>query len=93
MNIVILGAAESGVGAALLAKAKGHSVFVSDRGPIQLPYKQKLMAAGIPYEEGTHTMERVLAADESAPGRKQTRSGLWFLPIGPPLLHSLPLRE
>ncbi|ALD21381.1 UDP-N-acetylmuramoyl-L-alanine--D-glutamate ligase [Hymenobacter sp. DG25A] len=64
MNIVILGAAESGVGAALLAKAKGHTVFVSDRGPIQLPYKQKLMAAGIPYEEGTHTMERVLAADE-----------------------------
>ena len=42
MHIVILGAAESGVGAALLAQAKGHAVFVSDRGAIQPAYQQKL---------------------------------------------------
>jgi UDP-N-acetylmuramoylalanine-D-glutamate ligase len=41
-NIVILGAAESGVGAALLAQAKGFGVFVSDRGAIQPQYKDKL---------------------------------------------------
>ncbi|RSK47014.1 UDP-N-acetylmuramoyl-L-alanine--D-glutamate ligase [Hymenobacter rigui] len=64
MHYVILGAAESGVGAALLAQAKGHTVFVSDKSPIQPAYKQKLEAAGIPFEEGQHTMEQVLAADE-----------------------------
>jgi UDP-N-acetylmuramoylalanine--D-glutamate ligase len=64
MNIVILGAAESGVGAALLAQAKGHAVFVSDRGAIQPDYKQKLTQAGIEFEENQHTLERVLQADE-----------------------------
>jgi UDP-N-acetylmuramoylalanine--D-glutamate ligase len=64
MNIVILGAAESGVGAALLAQAKGHAVFVSDRGAIQHEYKEKLTQAGIEFEENQHTLERVLQADE-----------------------------
>ncbi|MCA8829331.1 UDP-N-acetylmuramoyl-L-alanine--D-glutamate ligase [Hymenobacter pini] len=64
MHYVILGAAESGVGAALLAQAKGHTVFVSDKSPIQPAYKQKLEAAGIPFEENQHTLEQVLAADE-----------------------------
>ena len=64
MNIVILGAAESGVGAALLAQAKGHPVFVSDRGAIQDKYKQKLIQAGIEFEENQHTEARILAADE-----------------------------
>ncbi|TGE29503.1 UDP-N-acetylmuramoyl-L-alanine--D-glutamate ligase [Hymenobacter metallicola] len=63
-KIVILGAAESGVGAALLAQAKGFSVFVSDKSPIQPIYKEKLTAAGIPFEEGTHTLEEILTADE-----------------------------
>jgi UDP-N-acetylmuramoylalanine--D-glutamate ligase len=63
-NIVILGAAESGVGAALLAQAKGHSVFVSDRGAIQPVYKEKLAQAGIAFEENQHTLERILTADE-----------------------------
>ena len=63
-SIVILGAAESGVGAALLAQAKGHPVFVSDRGPIQADYKQQLTAAGIEFEENQHTLERILTADE-----------------------------
>ncbi|WP_210520869.1 UDP-N-acetylmuramoyl-L-alanine--D-glutamate ligase [Hymenobacter terricola] len=64
MNIVILGAAESGVGAALLAQAKGHAVFVSDRGPIQADYKQQLTQAGIAFEEDGHTLDKILAADE-----------------------------
>ncbi len=64
MNIVILGAAESGVGAALLAQAKGDAVFVSDRGPIQPAYKEKLTNAGIEFEENQHTLDRILQADE-----------------------------
>jgi UDP-N-acetylmuramate-alanine ligase len=64
MNIVILGAAESGVGAALLAQAKGHAVFVSDRGAIQDSYKAKLTRAGIEFEENQHTEARILQADE-----------------------------
>ena len=62
--VVILGAAESGVGAALLAQAKGHAVFVSDRGPIQPDYKAKLTQAGIEFEENQHTLDKILAADE-----------------------------
>ena len=64
MNIVILGAAESGVGAALLAQAKGHAVFVSDRGPIQPDYKSQLVAAGLEFEENQHTLDKILQADE-----------------------------
>ncbi|HEX8425667.1 UDP-N-acetylmuramoyl-L-alanine--D-glutamate ligase [Hymenobacter sp.] len=64
MHILVLGAAESGVGAALLAQAKGHSVFVSDKSPIQPIYKEKLTQAGIPFEENQHTMEEVLKAEE-----------------------------
>ncbi|MBX0290553.1 UDP-N-acetylmuramoyl-L-alanine--D-glutamate ligase [Hymenobacter sp. HSC-4F20] len=64
MHYVVLGAAESGVGAALLAQAKGHTVFVSDRGGIRADYKEKLTRAGIPFEENQHTMEEVLKADE-----------------------------
>ena len=63
-SVVILGAAESGVGAALLAQAKGHAVFVSDRGPIQPDYKAKLTQAGIEFEENQHTLDKILAADE-----------------------------
>jgi UDP-N-acetylmuramoylalanine--D-glutamate ligase len=63
-RITILGAAESGVGAALLAKAKGYDVFVSDAGAIKPRYRAELEAAGIAYEEGGHTEERVLQAEE-----------------------------
>jgi UDP-N-acetylmuramoylalanine--D-glutamate ligase len=63
-NIVILGAAESGVGAALLAQAKGFGVFVSDRGAIQSQYKDKLTQAGIEFEENQHTLARILQATE-----------------------------
>jgi UDP-N-acetylmuramoylalanine--D-glutamate ligase len=64
MNIVILGAAESGVGAALLAQTKGHTVFVSDRGAIQPEYKAQLTQAGIAFEENQHTLDKILQADE-----------------------------
>jgi UDP-N-acetylmuramoylalanine--D-glutamate ligase len=63
-TIIVLGAAESGVGAALLAQAKGHTVFVSDRGAIQADYKEKLTQAGIEFEENQHTLDRILQADE-----------------------------
>lgn len=61
-RIVILGAGESGTGAALLAKAKGFDVFVSDQGPIKEKYKTELTQAGIAFEEGLHTEALVLNA-------------------------------
>ena len=51
---MILGAAESGVGAALLAKAKGYDVFVSDNGAIDADSKSELVANGIQFEENGH---------------------------------------
>lgn len=62
-NIVVLGAGESGNGAAILAKHKGIPVFVSDYGTIKEQYKQELIAEGIDFEEGGHSKERILAAD------------------------------
>lgn len=61
-RIVILGAGESGVGAALLAKAKGLDVFVSDYGQIAGNYKWELIENDIPYEENTHTVELITNA-------------------------------
>ena len=63
-RIVILGAAESGVGAAVLAKKKGFDVFVSDMGAIKENYKQMLDSHGIPWEENQHTEEKILNATE-----------------------------
>ncbi len=62
-HLIILGAAESGVGAALLGKQQGWDVFVSDGGQMKDVYRAVLEDAGIPYEEGRHTEERILAAD------------------------------
>ena len=61
---VILGGAESGVGAAVLAKVKGLDVFLSDNGEIKPEYKETLDKWGIDYEEGGHTEEKILSADE-----------------------------
>ena len=61
-RIAIVGAGESGTGAAILAKAKGYDVFVSDQGQIKDKYKTELTAAGIPFEEGKHTEEQILVA-------------------------------
>jgi UDP-N-acetylmuramoylalanine--D-glutamate ligase len=63
-RIVILGGGESGVGAALLAKAKGFDVFLSDRGVLAEEYRQTLFAQGITFEESRHTEELILNADE-----------------------------
>lgn len=63
-RIVILGAAESGAGAAVLAKEKGFDVFVSDMGTIKDKYKKQLDDHGIAWEEGKHTEELILSADE-----------------------------
>ncbi len=63
-RLVVLGAGESGTGAAILAKDKGFDVFLSDSGHISPRYRAVLEAEGIEFEEGTHTMARILAADE-----------------------------
>ena len=62
--IVILGAGESGVGAALLAQKEGYTVFVSDFGPIADHYKKDLEHAAISFEENGHSEERILSASE-----------------------------
>ena len=63
-RIVILGAAESGAGASVLAKKEGFDVFVSDFGPIKDRYKKMMDEHGIPWEECHHTEELILNADE-----------------------------
>lgn len=63
-NLVILGAGESGVGAAILAKAKGFRVWVSDRGKIADHFREELTANQIGWEENKHSVERILQADE-----------------------------
>ncbi len=63
-SIVILGAAESGVGAAILAKQKGYDVFVSDGGKINDHFKEEMVLYNIDFEEGKHTEERILNCDE-----------------------------
>jgi len=80
-KVVILGAGESGVGAALLALAKGYDVFVSDAGGIPAPRKQQLIAANIPFEEFGHLSSEILIADEviKSPG----------IPFSTPLIQTL----
>ena len=63
-KIVILGAGESGIGTALLAKKKGYDVFVSDASAIKPNYQKELEDHQIEFESGLHNVERILAADE-----------------------------
>jgi UDP-N-acetylmuramoylalanine--D-glutamate ligase len=63
-RLVILGAGESGVGAALLGKKQGYDVFVSDGGKIKDNYKMELQRNNILFEEGQHTTDMILNADE-----------------------------
>lgn len=74
MKLAVLGAAESGVGAAILAQKKGYDVFVSDMGSIKDRYKQMLDAHHITWEEGQHTESEILNADEvvKSPGIPET---------------------
>jgi UDP-N-acetylmuramoylalanine--D-glutamate ligase len=73
-RIVILGAAESGVGAAILASLKGYDVFVSDGGKIKEKFKNTLIEKNIPFEEGGHHEENILNAKEviKSPGIPST---------------------
>lgn len=64
MKIAVLGAGESGAGAAVLAKVKGMDVFVSDMSLIKENYKDLLNSYNIAWEEGQHTESRILDADE-----------------------------
>jgi UDP-N-acetylmuramoylalanine--D-glutamate ligase len=63
-QLVILGAGESGVGTALLAKQKGYDVFVSDASVIKPIFLKELQDNGIEFESGSHSIERILNADE-----------------------------
>lgn len=62
-TVIVLGAGESGNGAALLAKKQGYEVFISDGGPIQPRFKKEIEEAGIPYEENGHSFELMKEAD------------------------------
>jgi UDP-N-acetylmuramoylalanine--D-glutamate ligase len=63
-RVVVLGGAESGVGAAVLAKVKGYDVFLSDKGQIKDEYAEQLRKWEIPFEQGQHSEELILSADE-----------------------------
>ena len=80
-RIVVLGAGESGTGAAILAKAKGFDVFVSDFGTISDPYRALLDQNAIAWEDGHHTEDLILNADEvvKSPG----------IPLTAPLIQKL----
>ena len=60
---VILGGGESGVGAAVLAKVQQYDTFLSDSGTLKEQFRNQLVKWEIPFEEGGHTVEKVLAAD------------------------------
>jgi len=62
-KVVVLGAGESGVGAAVLAKDRGMDVLVSDSGNIAHKYEEILIRENITFEQGMHTMSRILQAD------------------------------
>lgn len=73
-RIVVLGGGESGVGAAVLAKVKGFDVFLSDSGQIAGHYADDLRKWDIPFEEGCHSEDLILNADEviKSPGIPST---------------------
>ena len=73
-RIVVLGGGESGTGAAILAKVKGFDVFLSDKGSIDGKYVDMLKEWDIPFEQGRHTEELILNADEviKSPGIPST---------------------
>ena len=73
-RIVVLGGGESGMGAAVLAKIKGFEVFLSDKGSLSEDVRKTLRDYDIPFEEGGHTPEKILNADEviKSPGIPET---------------------
>ena len=73
-RLVVLGGGESGTGAAILGKDRGWDVFLSDSGTLHGKYRAVLDSEHIPYEQGGHTMELILNADEvvKSPGIPDT---------------------
>ena len=73
-RLVVLGGGESGVGSAVLAKVKGYDVFLSDMGKISDEYVAMLEKWEIPYEQGRHSEDLILNADEvvKSPGIPST---------------------
>lgn len=73
-RFIILGGGESGTGAALLAKQNGYDVFVSDASSLKQKYRNELKTAGIDFEEGMHSENKILEADEvmKSPGIPET---------------------
>ncbi len=63
-KLVVLGGGLSGIGAAILGKAKGMDVFLSDKGELSEQSRKELMEHDIPYEEKLHTFDKILQADE-----------------------------
>ena len=63
-KIVVLGGGISGYGSAILAKKKGFDTFLTDMGKIAPKFKERLDEWGVEYEEGEHTEERILDANE-----------------------------
>lgn len=80
-SLLILGGGESGVGAALLAHAKGIDCAVSDSGSLAAPYRAELVAAGIPFEEGGHSEAFLSTAGEviKSPGVPPTAKPIQYL--------------
>ena len=76
-----MGGAESGVGAAVLAKVKGFDVFLSDNGVIKEEYARTLQQWDIPYEQGGHTPEKILNADGIKAPRAATPRSMSSLKI------------
>lgn len=74
LGVVVLGGGESGVGSAILAKAKGFRVFLSDSGTLKDEHRQTLIDYAIDFEEGGHTEEKILSAGEvvKSPGIPDT---------------------
>ena len=77
-RLVILGGGESGVGAALLAQQQGYDVFLSDGGNLKDNYRTELQQHQIPFEEGQHSVEKILSADEivKSPGIGEKNAGI-----------------
>ncbi|MBL7811490.1 MAG: UDP-N-acetylmuramoyl-L-alanine--D-glutamate ligase [Bacteroidetes bacterium] len=73
-KLAILGAGESGTGTAILGKARGWQVFVSDMGQIKPAYQEELDAHAIRWEQGMHSTDEILSADEivKSPGIPDT---------------------
>src|ERR1051325_9459746 len=63
-RLVILGGGESGTGAALLARKMGYDTFVSDSSSLKDDHRNELQESGIAFEEGIHSEEKILNADE-----------------------------